>query len=57
MILCGSTEVIFRKIPDLFKLMAVVFLQVYSPLPHHSLVKNCRGVLQYADLHNEAPHE
>jgi hypothetical protein len=35
-----------RKTPDLFKLMAVVFLQVHPPLPHHSLAKNCQGVLE-----------
>ena len=45
------------KIPNLFKLMAVVYLQVYSPLTHHSLAKNCWGVLDYTDLHSEALQE
>jgi len=32
----------------------MVFLQVHSPLPRHSLGKNCRGVLKSEDLHREA---
>ena len=44
-VVCGSTEITFRKISETLKQMATMYLHVYSLLSHNSR-KKLSGVLE-----------